>query len=268
MLRTKVTGRVNANFLGSFNGSEGHSEQRATMSPEEPVSHRAPPSPRPVLSIRAATDAPGDQGKRRRDAKSTQQRILKVALALFTRKGFDGVRVKEIAKAAGVSVPLLCHHFRDKETLYQSVLDQALLRVASLGNNLLSQTGSISGRLEAALSGMLEILTTDSQEIAVLHREFMEGGARLRTKSKELLLPVKQTLIEEIRAAQTCGEVRADLDADFLLLHLVGAIIYPTIAAPILGILWGEATQASDWRSRRKQEFLAVLPLLLSPPSR
>ena len=178
------------------------------------------------------------------------------------------MRVKEIAKASGVSVPLLCHHFQDKETLYQTVLDQALLRVASLGSVLLSQKGAISDRLEAVLSGMLEILATDSQEIAVVHRELMEGGARLRTKSKELLLPVKQTLIEELQAAQASGELRGDFDADFLLLHLVGAIIYPTIAVPILGILWGEATHASDWRSRRKQELLALLPLLLRPPSR
>lgn len=232
------------------------------------MSHRSLTSRRPSVSVPPAAPAQSERGRRRRDAKSTQQRILTVALALFTRKGFDGVRVKEIAKASGVSVPLLCHHFQDKETLYQSVLDQALLRVASLGNDLLSRTGSISDRLEAVLSGLLEILTTDSQEIAVLHRELMDGGARLRTKSKELLLPVKQTLIEEIRAAQACGELRGDIDADFLLLHLVGAIIYPTIAVPILGILWGEATHNSDWRSRRKQEFLALLPLLLRPPSR
>ncbi|MBK9260418.1 MAG: TetR/AcrR family transcriptional regulator [Polyangiaceae bacterium] len=189
-------------------------------------------------------------------------------MVLFARKGFDGVRVKEVAKASGISVPLLCHHFQDKETLYQTVLELALLRVASLGNVLVSQTRTISDRLELVLSGMLEILATDSQEIAVLHRELIEGGARLRTKSKELLLPIKQKLIEEIRAAQASGEIRGDFDADFLLLHLVGAIIYPTIAVPILGILWSEATHASDWRSRRKQELLALLPLLLRPPVR
>lgn len=232
------------------------------------MSHRSPIPGRPSVSAPPSSPAQSEPRKRRRDAKSTQQRILKVALSLFARKGFDGVRVKEIAKASGVSVPLLCHHFQDKETLYQTVLDQALLRVASLGSVLLSQKGAISDRLEAVLSGMLEILATDSQEIAVVHRELMEGGARLRTKSKELLLPVKQTLIEELQAAQASGELRGDFDADFLLLHLVGAIIYPTIAVPILGILWGEATHASDWRSRRKQELLALLPLLLRPPSR
>jgi len=209
-----------------------------------------------------------DQGKRHRDAKSTQRRILKAALALFSKKGFDGVRVKEIAKASGVSVPLLCHHFQDKETLYQSVIDQALLRVATLGKDLLARAGSISKSLEALISGMMEILTTDSQEIAFLHRELLEGGARLRKKSKELLLPLKQALIEEITAAQAIGELRGDLDPEFLLLHLVGAILYPTIAAPILGILWAEATHRTDWRSHRKREFLALLPLLLRPPSR
>ena len=232
------------------------------------MSHRSLTSHRSSPSAPASVPVRRDQGKRHRDAKSTQRRILKAALALFSKKGFDGVRVKEIAKASGVSVPLLCHHFQDKETLYQSVIDQALLRVATLGKDLLARAGSISKSLEAFISGMMEILTTDSQEIAFLHRELLEGGARLRKKSKELLLPLKQALIEEITAAQAIGELRGDLDPEFLLLHLVGAILYPTIAAPILGILWAEATHRTDWRSHRKREFLALLPLLLRPPSR
>lgn len=237
-------------------------------SKRELMSHRSLTSHRKDLSAPNAVPSHKNPGQRHRDAKSTQRRILKAALALFSKKGFDGVRVKAIAKASGVSVPLLCHHFQDKETLYQSVTDQALLRVATLGKDLLARAGSISERLSALISGMLELLTTDSQEIAVLHRELLEGGARLRKKSKELLLPLKQALILEMKAAQARGELRGDLDPEFLLLHLVGAILYPTIAAPILGILWAEATHSNDWRSLRNKEFLALLPLLLNPTSR
>ena len=49
---------------------------------------------------------------------------------------------------------------------------------------------------------MMEILTTDSQEIAFLHRELLEEGEHGCKKSKELLLPLKQALIGEITAAQ------------------------------------------------------------------
>jgi len=54
--------------------------------------------------------------------------ILKAAIAVFGRDGFDAATTKEIAKQANVSKGLLFHYFTNKETLYitcqQYVLEQ------------------------------------------------------------------------------------------------------------------------------------------------
>lgn len=52
-------------------------------------------------------------------------RILEVAQALFSQRGFTGVSVIEIAKAAGVSKANVFHHFRNKGELYKAVLTVA-----------------------------------------------------------------------------------------------------------------------------------------------
>lgn len=56
-------------------------------------------------------------------AKDRKLAIVKAALPLFARKGFAETTTKELAKAAGVSEPLLYKHFPSKEALYIEIQD-------------------------------------------------------------------------------------------------------------------------------------------------
>ena len=49
--------------------------------------------------------------------------ILKVAVRLFSERGFRGTTTKEIAQAAGVSEAMVFRHFATKEELYAAILD-------------------------------------------------------------------------------------------------------------------------------------------------
>jgi AcrR family transcriptional regulator len=49
--------------------------------------------------------------------------ILRVAMRLFSQRGFRGTTTKEIASAAGVSEAMVFRHFATKEELYSAILD-------------------------------------------------------------------------------------------------------------------------------------------------
>jgi len=49
--------------------------------------------------------------------------ILRVAMRLFSQRGFRGTTTKEIARAAGVSEAMVFRHFATKEELYSAILD-------------------------------------------------------------------------------------------------------------------------------------------------
>src|ERR1700731_5237058 len=51
--------------------------------------------------------------------------ILQAAVREFSREGVAGARTDAIARKAGVNKALLYYYFKDKETLYGAVLDQA-----------------------------------------------------------------------------------------------------------------------------------------------
>jgi len=56
------------------------------------------------------------------DARRLQ--ILRIAMRLFSQRGFRGTTTKEIALAAGVSEAMVFRHFANKEMLYSAILDQ------------------------------------------------------------------------------------------------------------------------------------------------
>lgn len=66
--------------------------------------------------------ANGNGARMAGDARRLQ--ILRIAMRLFSQRGFRGTTTKEIALAAGVSEAMVFRHFANKEMLYSAILDQ------------------------------------------------------------------------------------------------------------------------------------------------
>ena len=58
------------------------------------------------------------------EQKNTKQMILEEALNLFSTNGYDGVTIKDIAKAVGIKDSSLYKHFKSKQELYDSLLKE------------------------------------------------------------------------------------------------------------------------------------------------
>lgn len=56
-------------------------------------------------------------------AKARRQQIVRIAIGLFSQRGFRGTTTKEIAQAAGVSEAIIYRHFATKDELYAAILD-------------------------------------------------------------------------------------------------------------------------------------------------
>ncbi|MDX3660133.1 TetR family transcriptional regulator [Streptomyces sp. ID05-26A] len=71
----------------------------------------------------------------RRDATATRAAILRAGVEAFTRFGFDGVGVREIAQAAGVSAMLVNRYFGSKEGLFTEVVEVSMADRTVLGGD-------------------------------------------------------------------------------------------------------------------------------------
>jgi AcrR family transcriptional regulator len=61
--------------------------------------------------------------------RSTKDRILEAAEAIFAQRGFEGASTREIAARAGVNISSLHYHWASKETLYLAVFRDVFARI-------------------------------------------------------------------------------------------------------------------------------------------
>lgn len=57
--------------------------------------------------------------------------ILAAALKLFSRRGYHGTSIRDIAQAARASTGNVYHHFPDKETIFNALIEQYLEAISS-----------------------------------------------------------------------------------------------------------------------------------------
>lgn len=58
------------------------------------------------------------------DKKDLKQSIISTATRLFAERGLNGVSIRELSTAAGVSISMISYYFEGKEGLYSSVLQE------------------------------------------------------------------------------------------------------------------------------------------------
>ena len=75
--------------------------------------------PRAALAPRRPTPRLGTRGR----PEESRAAILKAAVAEFAEHGIAGARTDAIARAAHVNKALLYYYFKDKDALYEAVLD-------------------------------------------------------------------------------------------------------------------------------------------------
>ena len=84
-------------------------------------------------AARPGTAAPHAEGLRERKKRLMRQQLSDTATQMFLERGFDAVRVTEIAEACGVSEKTVFNYFPTKESL---ILDRLESTVASLRTGL------------------------------------------------------------------------------------------------------------------------------------
>lgn len=108
---------------------------------------------------------------------STRDRIVGTALRLFSERGPASVSVRDLAEAAGVTVPGLYYHFASKAELIQAVYQARGMgrSIDELGPDELPQPGPIEARIAEHARQSFARLLEDEEFLRLMHREAVLG---------------------------------------------------------------------------------------------
>jgi AcrR family transcriptional regulator len=157
--------------------------------------------------------------------------IVDAALPAFARSSYRGVTTAEIARAVGVSEPILYRHFPSKRDLYLACVDEAWERLRDLWREALEHEEDAGGRLAAMGRAYLEASGTRALLVELWVGALTEAGedSVIRRFLRGHLRAVHGFVADVIRRAQAEGGMRSERDADaeawiFLSLGLLATV--------------------------------------------
>jgi AcrR family transcriptional regulator len=112
---------------------------------------------------------PSDRGPRRLPSPERRAAILRAALPRFAAGGYSGTTTRDLARAAGVTEPVLYRHFPSKADLFAEVLRGVEERILERLAEAVRGVEGVRGRLSALAAALEPTVTALADEFRVLN---------------------------------------------------------------------------------------------------
>ncbi|OQK15898.1 hypothetical protein AU255_17075 [Methyloprofundus sedimenti] len=137
---------------------------------------------------------------------STKENILQIAVTLFSKQGFDGVSMRDLAKSANMSTAAVYHHFPNKQALYLQAMHFAFAKQANAFDAVWQAELGAEEKLGSFVRCLIEVLTTDIDFRRFMQRELLDADdERMQLLAKEVFqvqFNQLMTVIEQISGSQ------------------------------------------------------------------
>lgn len=167
-----------------------------------------------------------------REEKKQQQRrdILKAAVALFRKGGYQQTRVQDIIDAVGVSEATFFNYFPSKDALLEAYAIGRIEQYAALlRDEMADERRSVPERVRDLVRTIGEALQREDRRfmaVVATRSKLFEGG---EGNVFERQVQAHGTLVQLFREGQSRGEIRAELDPYLLAESLTGAYTFAIV---------------------------------------
>ena len=166
--------------------------------------------------------------------------ILKAAIHEFAEHGIAGARTDAIARAARVNKALLYYYFKDKDSLYQAVLDHVFSGLRTQVVPILETDLPPREKLLKYLGAYFDYVALNPQFPRVVQSEWMRNPStqttRMQRIAREYFRPIYQKLVEVLQQGIASGDFRPVNPMHFLP-SMVAIIVFYFSAAPVIKTL-------------------------------
>ena len=119
------------------------------------------------------------KNNRREQSDKTVERILISARNIFAAKGYNGAHIDEIAEHAGINKATIYYQIGDKDTLYTTVIHQAIGNVAQGIAHAVSLAETPEEKIKAYITFIANAVDKNPDLPSIMLREVASGGATL-----------------------------------------------------------------------------------------
>ena len=161
------------------------------------------------------------------DPDSARGKLLQMAAHLFRSKGYERTTVRDLASAVGIQSGSIFHHFKSKDEILRSVMEETIRYNTALMQAELAQAGNLRERVLALIRCELQsIMGGTGEAMAVLVYEWRSLSQDSQRFILELRDTYEQLWLEVLGEARQQGYFKTD---PFILRRfLTGALSWTT----------------------------------------
>jgi AcrR family transcriptional regulator len=169
-------------------------------------------------------DATPDAGTARRGRPGyDQETVLRRAIDLFNRQGYDATSMGDLARELGLTKSAIYHHVPSKEHLLASGLDEALDALSSTVTAIAATSNQpAETRLRTAIRSSVEILVDHLPAVTLLLRA--RGNSVVEQAALDRRRAIDDALAELVRDAVREGSLRTDIEPELISRLLFGMV--------------------------------------------
>ena len=159
----------------------------------------------------------------------TREKLMKAALLLFAKQGYDGTSTKQICEAAGANIAAITYHFETKENLLNTILAEKISRDSSALTLILKEAGTLEEfkiRVRLFCDNLIDLRLQNTD----FHR-LMVQEAPHNSKAFEVykagVASFRAILMNFLKDARKKGFITIDVD-----LSVVGFMLFALVVTP------------------------------------
>lgn len=153
-------------------------------------------------------------------------RLVKAAQELLDEKGFSGLKIREVAKKAGVNLGMFHYHFKSKENFQKRVMKDLYERFFSGFKLETSQAGTPLERLRRALTALSRFARDNRKLLLGVISDAAQGDVQVMSFVQANFPRHVLIVFQLIRECQKKGSIER------MPLHLTVSLLFPSIMAP------------------------------------
>jgi AcrR family transcriptional regulator len=183
---------------------------------------------------------------------STEEKILTAAKKIFTQKGYEASRVRDIAAEAAINVSLVNYYFRSKEKLFEHIMTENV-------NNLFEKVGPILNDEELTLIEKITFIAEHYINLLVENPDFpkfivnevLAGSNKMSVLTSKRELVAQSHFAKQVLQLQTEGKIK--FDPIQVMMNLISLIVFPFLGRNLFSNVGLEKNAFDEMMEERKQ---------------
>jgi AcrR family transcriptional regulator len=205
--------------------------------------------------------APSPAEPRTRDADRSRLALLSAARDEFAEHGLGGARVDRIAERAGVDKRLIYHYFKNKDSLFLSVLEDTYRSIREAEQQLHLADLPPAEAVRRLTEFTWNYYLVHPEFLTLLNSENLHRGRHLEQsmRAREMNSPLVQTLGEVLERGRRDGVFRGGIDPVQLYISIAGLSYFYLSNNHTLSAIFGRNLLSPKARNERLSHICDVI---------